>query len=45
MTGVYLQDLRNRVIDAVEKEGMSRRAAARRFGVSDSAAIKWLQRV
>jgi transposase len=33
------------VIDAVEKEGMSRRAAARRFGVSDSAAIKWLQRV
>jgi transposase len=40
-----LQDLRNRVIDAVEKEGMSRRAAARRFGVSDSAAIKWLQRV
>jgi transposase len=45
MTAVYLQDLRNRVIDAVEKEGMSRRAAARRFGVSDSAAIKWLQRV
>jgi transposase len=45
MTGVYLQDLRNRVIDAVEKEGMSRRAAARRFGVSDSTAIKWLQRV
>ena len=33
------------MIDAVEKEGMSRRAAARRFGVSDSAAIKWLQRV
>ncbi|AZO05042.1 MULTISPECIES: transposase [unclassified Mesorhizobium] len=32
------------MIDAVEKEGMSRRAAARRFGVSDSAAIKWVQR-
>jgi transposase len=45
MTAAYSQDLRNRVIDAVEKEGMSRRAAARRFGVSDSAAIKWLQRV
>jgi transposase len=44
MAGAYSQDLRDRVIDAVEKEGMSRRAAARRFGVSDSAAIKWLQR-
>lgn len=40
----YSQDLRDRVIEAVEDEGMSRRAAARRFGVSDSAAIKWLQR-
>ncbi len=44
MAGAYSQDLRNRVIDAVEKEGMSRRAAARRFGVSESAAVKWLQR-
>ncbi len=32
------------MIDAVEKEAMSRRAAARRFGVSESAAVKWLQR-
>lgn len=40
----YSQDLRDRVIDAVEVEGMSRRAAARRFGVSESAAIKWVQR-
>jgi transposase len=38
------QDLRDRVIDAVTKEGMSRRAAAARFGVSESAAIKWVQR-
>jgi transposase len=45
MTAASSQDLRNRVIDAVEKEGMSRRTAARLFGVSDSAAIKWLQRV
>jgi transposase len=45
MTAAYSQDLRNRVIDAVENEGMSRRAAARRFGVSHSAAIKWLQSV
>jgi transposase len=44
MAGAYSQDLRNRVIDAVEKEGMSRRAAARRFGVCESAAVKWLQR-
>jgi transposase len=41
----YSQDLRDRVIDAVELEGMSRRAAARRFGVSEAAAVKWLQRV
>lgn len=38
------QDLRDRVIDAVEVEGMSCRAAARRFGVSASSAIKWVQR-
>jgi transposase len=44
MASAYSQDLRDRVIDAVAKEGMSRRAAARRFGVSDSAAVKWLQR-
>ncbi|PBB42124.1 hypothetical protein CK222_20170 [Mesorhizobium sp. WSM3866] len=44
MTAGYSQDLRDRVIDAVMKEGMSRRAAARRFGVSESAAIKWVQR-
>jgi transposase len=44
MAGAYSQDLRDRVIDAVEKEGLSRRAAARRFGVSESAAVKWLQR-
>jgi transposase len=44
MAGAYSQDLRERVIDAVAKEGMSRRAAARRFGVSESAAVKWLQR-
>src|SRR6202000_467290 len=41
----YSQDLRERVIDAVLVEGMSRRAAAARFGVSESAAIKWVERV
>ena len=44
MASSYSQDLRERVIDAVEREGMSRRAAARRFGVSESSAIKWLRR-
>ena len=38
----YSQDLRNRVIDAVERGEMSRRAAARRYEVSESAAVKWL---
>ena len=44
MARAYSQDLRDRLIDAVEQEGMSRREAARRFGVSDSAAIKWVAR-
>lgn len=34
-------DLRRRVVDAVET-GMSRRAAARRFGVGVSSAIRWV---
>jgi transposase len=44
MARAYSQDLRDRVIDAVMVEGMSRRAAANRFGVSESIAIKWVQR-
>lgn len=44
MASSYSQDLRERVIDAVELEGMRRRAAARRFGVSAATAIKWVQR-
>ena len=40
----YSQDLRDRVIDAV-KRGMSRRAAARHYEISESVAIKWLERV
>ena len=44
MARAYSQDLRERVIDAVTREGMSRRAAARRFGVSSASAVKWLQR-
>jgi transposase len=36
-------DLRKRVIDAVEG-GMSRRAAAERFGIAVSTAIRWVRR-
>ena len=35
-------DLRERVVSAVTEEGMSCRAAARRFGVSFSSAIRWI---
>jgi transposase len=45
MPRAYSQDLRDRVIDAVVEGGESRRAAARRFGVSESSAVKWLGRV
>jgi transposase len=40
----YSGDLRERVIDAVKKDGASRREAAERFDVSVSSAVKWLQR-
>ena len=41
----YSQDLRDRVIDAVTRGEMSRRAAARRYEISESVAIKWLERL
>ena len=44
MARAYSQDLRARVIDAVVGAGLSRRAAARRFGVSEASAIRWLRR-
>lgn len=40
----YSDDLRERVVSFVEA-GHSRRAAARHFGVSESFAVKLLQRV
>jgi len=45
MAKPYSQDLRDRVIDAVERGEMSRRAAARHYEVSVSVAIKWLERL
>lgn len=41
----YSMDLRDRVVQAVEVEGLSRRQAAARFGIGEATAIKWLQRV
>jgi transposase len=37
-------DLRARVIEAVAQGGMSRNAAAKRFGVSIASAIRWVSR-
>lgn len=39
----YSQDLRDRVVGAVEA-GSSARSSARVFGVSESTAVKWIQR-
>jgi len=44
MARAYGADLRDRVIDAVIEEGMSCRAAAVRFGVGESSAIRWVGR-
>jgi putative transposase len=38
-------DLRERLVAAVVVEGLSRRAAAKRFGVSVSSSIRWVDRV
>src|SRR3954462_13578614 len=45
MGRAYSMDLRERVVAAVAQEGLSRRQAAARFGISDSTAINWLKRV
>ena len=44
MAGPFSIDLRQRVVNAVVREGMSRRAAAERFGVGVSTAIAWVAR-
>lgn len=41
MTRALSNDLRERLVSAVEG-GMSRRSAARRFGIAASTAIKWV---
>ena len=37
-------DLRERVVEAVVLGGLSRNAAARRFGVSIASAVRWVKR-
>lgn len=37
-------DFRARLVGAVERDGISARAAAARFGVSASSAVKWVRR-
>jgi len=41
----YSMDLRERVVRAVEMDGLSRRQAAEKFGVGISTAINWVNRL
>jgi putative transposase len=45
MAKPYSMDLRERVVASVVEDGMSCHAAAKRFGVAASSAIKWVRRV
>src|ERR1700734_1685318 len=40
----YSMELRERAVAAVEREGMSRQAAARRFDVAPSTVVNWVRR-
>jgi putative transposase len=42
MAKSYSMDLRERAVEAVEQQGMSRQAAARRFGLAPSTVITWV---
>ena len=42
MTRPLSNDLRRRVVTSVVQGSMSRRGAARRFGIAPSTAIKWV---
>ena len=41
----YSMDLRARVVASVEREGLSRRQAAERYGVGISTVIRWVRRL
>jgi putative transposase len=44
MTKPYSMDLRERVVSAVDAEGMSRHEAAARFGIAVSSAVRGMAR-
>ena len=44
MARPYSMDLRERVVRAVEEEGLSRNKAAGRFGIGIKTAIDWVRR-
>ena len=44
MGAAYSLDLRERVVTAVEMDGLSRNQAAARFGVAISTAVLWVRR-
>jgi putative transposase len=44
MSKPYSNDLRTRVIESVESEGLSRHQAAARFSIGVSTAIRWVDR-
>ena len=44
MSGPYSMDLRERVVRAVEDDSLSRRQAAKRFGIAVSTAVHWVRR-
>ncbi len=44
MAAPYSKDLRERVVEAVERDGLSCNQAAARFNVAISTAIHWLNR-
>jgi putative transposase len=44
MARPYSNDLRERIVSAVEEEGLSRRRAAERYGVGVSTAIRLVRR-
>src|SRR5258708_40148672 len=44
MARPYSMDLRERVVEAVERDGLSCNQAAARFGVAISTAIEWVNR-
>jgi putative transposase len=44
MARPYSMDLRERVVRAVEREGLSHRQAAERFGIGIKTTIDWVRR-